>query len=129
MELFKLPKISDLRGNLTFIEFPQQISFEINRVFWTYNVTCGESIRGHACKIQEEVIIALSGSFEVVITNPEGKIERIHLNRAYEGLHIPPMTWRHLENFSTNTVCLHLSSSVYNVNDYIRDFDDYIALK
>ncbi len=129
MELFKLPKVSDSRGNLTFIEFPQQIPFEIKCVFWSYNVPSGVARGGHAYKTQEEVIIALSGSFEVVITNYQGEIERIHLNRGYEGLYIPPKTWRHLESFSTNAVSLHLSSSVYDVNDYITDFDDYIALE
>jgi hypothetical protein len=114
------PKISDPRGNLTFIQFPQQVPFEIKRVFWTYNVPGGETRGGHAYKTQEEVIVALSGSFDVVITHSEGKIERIHLNRGYEGLYVPPNTWRHLENFSTNSVSLHLSSNVFDETDYIR---------
>ncbi len=124
----KFPKITDPRGNLTFIQFPQQVPFAIKRVFWTYNVPGGETRGGHAYKTQKEVIIALSGSFDVIITDSEGKIERIQLNRGYEGLYVPSNTWRHLENFSTNAVSLHLSSSVYNSDDYIRDFDEYKAL-
>ncbi len=122
-------KITDPRGNLTFIQFPQQVPFEIKRVFWTYNVPGGEIRGGHSYKTQEEVIVALSGSFDVIITHYEGKIQRIHLNRGYEGLYMPPNTWRHLENFSTNSVSLHLSSSVFNADNYIRDFDIYKGLK
>jgi hypothetical protein len=121
--------ISDPRGNLTFIQFPQQLPFEIRRVFWTYNVPGGETRGGHAYEAQQEVIIALSGSFDVVITDKNGNQERVHLNRGYEGLYLPSKTWRHLENFSTNTVSLHLSSSVFNADDYIRDFGEYKELK
>jgi hypothetical protein len=116
----QLPKISDPRGNLTFVQFPDQIPFEIKRVFWTYNVPGGETRGGHAYKKQEEVIIAVSGSFDVVITQLDGEKHTIHLNRGYEGLYLPPNTWRHLENFSTNAVSLHLSSIVFSVEDYIR---------
>ncbi len=129
MRRLNFTKISDPRGNLTFLQFPQQVPFEINRVFWTYNVPGGETRGGHAYYSEEEVIIALSGSFDVVITDKYCKQETIHLNRGYEGLYLPPKTWRHLENFSTNTVSLHLSSSVFNADDYIRDFDVYKALK
>ena len=120
-----LPKITDPRGNLTFIQFPQQVPFEIKRVFWTYNVPGGETRGGHAYKTQKEVIIALSGSFDVVITHSEGEIQRIHLNRGYEGLYVPPNTWRHLENFSTNSVSLHISNDIFDVSDYIRDFKKF----
>jgi hypothetical protein len=123
------PKISDPRGNLTFIQYPYQIPFEIKRVFWTYNVPGGEIRGGHAYYTQKEVIIALSGSFDVVITDKKGNHERVHLNRGYQGLHLPAKTWRHLENFSTNSVSLHLSSSVFRIKDYIRDFDEYKNLK
>lgn len=127
MKLVKqnLPKITDPRGNLTFIQFPQQVPFEIKRVFWTYNVPGGETRGGHAYKTQKEVIIALSGSFDVVITHSEGEIQRIHLNRGYEGLYVPPNTWRHLENFSTNSVSLHISNDIFDVSDYIRDFKKF----
>ncbi len=118
------PKISDPRGNLSFIEFPKQIPFEIKRVFWTYNVLGGETRGGHAYRNQEEVIIALSGSLDVVITNRDGRQKIIRLSRANEGLYLPPMTWRHIENFSTNSVSLHISSQVFSDEDYIRNFND-----
>ncbi len=124
-----LPKISDPRGNLTFLQYPQQIPFIIKRVFWTYNVPGGEIRGGHAYRTQKEVIISLSGSFDVVITDQLGNQERVHLNRGYMGLYLPPNTWRHLENFSSNSVSLHLSSSLFNNEDYIREFKEYIKLK
>lgn len=119
--IIEFPKITDPRGNLTFIQNPQHISFEIQRVFWTYDVPGGETRGGHAYKTQEEVIIALSGSFDVVVTHPDGKGEKITLNRSYFGLYLPPGTWRHMENFSTNSLGLHLSSMPYQESDYIRD--------
>lgn len=123
-KLIHFPKIVDPRGNLTFIENPSQIPFRIKRVFWTYDVPGGEKRGGHAYKHQEEVIIALSGSFDVVI---QEKNERIvfSLNRSYFGLYLPPSTWRHIENFSTNSLALHLSSSVYDEADYVRDFANF----
>ena len=123
-KLIHFPKIADPRGNLTFIENPSQIPFTIKRVFWTYDVPGGEKRGGHAYKHQEEVIIALSGSFDVVI---QEKNERIifSLNRSYFGLYLPPSTWRHIENFSTNSLALHLSSSVYDEADYVRDFANF----
>ncbi len=122
-------KILDPRGNLTFIEFPLHLPFEIKRVFWTYDVPGGVQRGGHAYKTQSEVIIALSGSFDVVITLDSGKEERISLNRSYFGLFLPPLTWRHLENFSTNALGLHLSSVAYDGNDYIYDFESLARLK
>ncbi len=119
------PKILDLRGNLTFLQSPEQIPFEIQRVFWTYDVPGGEQRGGHAYKAQQEVIISLSGSFDVVITLPNKTQERISLNRSYYGLYVPYLTWRHLENFSTNSLALHISSMIYNENDYIRSFDEF----
>ncbi len=129
MDILSLTRISEPRGNLTFLQYPHQVPFEIKRVFWTYNVPGGETRGGHAYYTQEEVIIALCGSLDVVITDKQGNQQRVHLNRGYEGLHLPPKTWRHLENFSTNCVSLHLSSSVFNREDYIRDFDEYKKLK
>ncbi len=125
-KILKLPKIVDPRGNLTFLQFPEQIPFQVERVFWTYDVPGGEIRGGHAYKEQHEVIIALSGSFDVVITSPSGGIQKISLNRSYFGLYLPPNTWRHIENFSTNALALHLSSTEYLENDYTRDFDSYI---
>lgn len=118
----KLPKIFDPRGNLTFLQYPDQIPFEIKRVFWTYDVPGGEIRGGHAFKEQEELIVALSGSFDVVITNPDGSETRYSLNRSYNALYLPRLTWRHLDNFSTNAVALHLSDSEFSAEDYIRDF-------
>lgn len=126
VRLLKFPKIHDPRGNLTFLEDFSAIPFEIKRVFWTYEVPGGEGRGGHSYKSQDEVIIALSGSFDVVVTDREGNETKWQLNRSYQGLHMPPNTWRRLENFSTNAVSLHLSSSVYSPEDYVRDFDEYV---
>ena len=121
--LIALPKISDPRGNLTFIQFPQQVPFEVKRVFWIYNVPSGDLRGGHAYKTQKEVIIALTGSFDVVVKGKNGEIKKFSLNRGDVGVYIPEMTWRHLENFSTNAVSLHISSSSFDENDYIRDIE------
>lgn len=123
--LIKLPKITDPRGNLTFLQFSNQLPFKIERVFWTYDVPGGETRGGHAYKKQEELIIALSGSFDVVITYASGEKEVISLNRSYNGLVLPPMSWRHMENFSTNSLGLHISSMKYDPDDYVRDFQEY----
>lgn len=116
----KLPKIEDERGNLTFLQQFEQIPFKVQRVFWTYDVPGGQQRGGHAYKTHEEVITALSGSFDVVITTKEGKKTSYHLNRSYNALYIPPRTWRHIENHSTNAVSLHVSSHKYDKNDYIQ---------
>jgi hypothetical protein len=125
VRIIELPKIIDPRGNLTFLQYPQQIPFEIKRVFWTYDVPGGETRGGHAYKKQEEIIIALSGSFDVVITHCDGNQDKIHFNRSYFGLYLPPNTWRHMENFSTNSVSVHLSSHVFDRSDYIWDKNEY----
>jgi hypothetical protein len=125
MKILNFPKICDPRGNLTFLQYPDQIPFEIKRVFWTYDVPGGESRGGHAYKTQEEIIIALSGSFDIVITSKDGKKEKISLNRSYYGLYIPPYTWRNIENFSTNAVSVHVCSAAFEESDYIREFDEF----
>lgn len=125
-KIIDLPKIQDPRGNLTFLQNPNQIPFEIKRTFWTYDVPGGEIRGGHAYYIQEEVIIALSGSFDVVITNSDGSLEKYSMKRSYYGLYIPPRTWRHIENFSTNALALHVSSSFYSREDYITDFNIFM---
>lgn len=117
------PKILDKRGNLTFLQNSDHIPFAIQRVFWTYDVPGGETRGGHAYYEQEEIIIALSGSFDVVITDKEGKESKYSLNRSYYGLYIPAMTWRHMENFSTNSLGLHASSKAFDEADYIRNFE------
>lgn len=126
--IIDFPKIHDPRGNLSFIEYPLHVPFEIKRVFWTYDVPGGESRGGHAYFVQEEIIIALSGSFDVVITHRNGSKDKISLNRSYCGLYVPPHTWRHMENFSTNSLGLHLCSSVFNEDDYIRDLDQLLDI-
>lgn len=124
IEVIHFPKISDPRGNLTYLQNLDHFPFEIKRVFWTYNVPGGEHRGGHAYKSQHEVIIALSGSFDVAITKKDGTITKYQLNRSYFGLYLPPLTWRHMENFSTNALSLHLSSSLYNPDDYIRELSE-----
>ncbi|MDO8999297.1 MAG: FdtA/QdtA family cupin domain-containing protein [Bacteroidota bacterium] len=125
VKILDFPKILDPRGNLTFLQNPTHIPFEIKRVFWLYDVPGGELRGGHAYKKQDEVIIALSGSFDVIITQPDGTKEKFSLNRSYYGLFVPALTWRHIENFSTNSVGFHLSSLEYNDDDYIRNFETF----
>lgn len=121
-EVINLPKIEDPRGNLTFIEQLNHVPFEIQRVYWIYDVPGGQSRGGHAFRKQKEFIVALSGSFDVVVNNGRS-IERFHMNRSYYGLFVPEGLWRHMDNFSTNSVALVLSSTLYDENDYIRDFE------
>ena len=125
VRILEFPKISDPRGKLTFLEGPEVIPFEIKRVFWTYDVPGGELRGGHAYRTQSEVIIALSGSFDVVVINPAGETQKFTLNRSYFGLFIPPNTWRNMENFSTNSLSLHLSDHLFDEGDYIRNFKEF----
>lgn len=127
--ILNFPKIQDPRGNLTFLQYSSQIPFEIKRVFWIYDVPGGEIRGGHAYYEQEEIIIALSGSFDVIITNEEGIRESFSLNRSYCGLYIPAKTWRHIENFSTNSLALHVSSKSFSKEDYIRNFEEFKKVK
>lgn len=127
-KIIELPKIHDPRGNLTFMQHNDQIPFVIKRVFWTYDIPGGEIRGGHAYKTQEEVIVALSGAFDVVVKDINGTEQRFHLNRSYFGLYLPAKTWRHMENFSTNSFGLHLSSMSYSSTDYIRDLDKWQEL-
>jgi hypothetical protein len=125
VRIIELPKIEDHRGNLTFFEEENHIPFSIKRVYWIYDVPGGQIRGGHAFKVQQELVIALSGSFDVIIN--DGNIEhRHHLNRSYYGLYIPNGLWRHMDNFSTNSVALVISSTCFNGSDYIRDFDVYL---
>lgn len=123
-EIINLPKILDKRGNLSFFEHPNQLPFEICRTYWIYDVPGGEVRGSHAFKEQHEFIVALSGSFDIVLNDGE-KEEKFSLNRSYEGLFIPKMYWRRLENFSTNSLALIVSDKSYNENDYIRDFEQF----
>jgi hypothetical protein len=126
--LIDLPKIPDDRGNLSFFENGRQIPFDIQRVYWIYDVPGGEVRGGHAYKVLEEVIIALSGAFEVVLHDGLGE-RRFLLNRSYTGLYVPKMMWRQLENFSTNSVALVVANAAYDESDYLRDFDEFKKLK
>ncbi len=127
-EIINLPKILDKRGNLSFFEHPAQLPFEIARTYWIYDVPGGEIRGSHAFKEQQEFIVALSGSFDVVLHDGE-KEERFSLNRSYYGLYIPKMLWRRLENFSTNSLALIVSDKKYDAKDYIRDFKEFKNLK
>lgn len=125
VEIIDLPKVEDTRGNLTFFENCNHIPFIIKRVFWTYDVPSGQKRGGHSYYKQNEFILALSGSFDVVITHPNGEAKTFNLNRSYYGLYVPAKTWRHLENFSTNALSLHASDSSFDETDYIREFEEY----
>lgn len=129
IRLIDFPKIEDPRGNLTFLQNFDQVPFEIQRTFWTYDVPGGEERGGHAYLKQEEIIIALSGSFDIVIKGIDGQETKYSLNRSYYGLYLPPLTWRRMENFSTNALSLHLSSHPFAANDYIRNFETYQSLQ
>lgn len=118
----------DTRGNLTFIEGDQHIPFDIKRVYYLYDVPGGESRGGHAHKDLHQLIIAASGSFDVILDNGSKK-KRFQLNRSYYGLYIPPMIWRELNNFSSGSVCLVLVSLPYSADDYIRDYNEFKKLR
>ncbi|XHH09327.1 MAG: FdtA/QdtA family cupin domain-containing protein [Candidatus Bathyarchaeia archaeon] len=120
-KLIYFPKITDFRGNLSFIEENNQIPFQIKRVYYLYDVPSGATRGGHAHKALQQIIIALSGSFDVVLDDGVTK-SAYFLNRPHYGLYIPPGIWRELENFSSNSVALSLVSAVYDESDYIRDY-------
>lgn len=125
VRLIDLPRICDPRGNLSFIQNRTQIPFDIARTYWIYDVPGGMFRHGHAFRTQTELIVALSGSFDVVLTDYQGSEQTFHLARSYKGLLLPPLTWRRLDNFSTNSVAMVLSSTLYDEADYIRDFDTF----
>ena len=127
-KLLNLPKISDPRGNLSFFESNNPIPFKIKRAYWIYDVPGGEIRGSHAFKKSKEFIVALSGSFDIIL-NDGVKDYKFSLNRSYNGLYIPNLTWRRIENFSTNSLALVSSSEKYNVEDYIRDYDNFINFK
>ena len=123
--LINLPKHEDPRGNLSFIEEQQHIPFDIKRIYWIYDVPGGQIRGGHAFKEQDEFIVALSGSFDVIVDNGKEK-QSISLNRSYYGLYIPAGKWRQMENFSTNSLAVVLSSTSFNRKDYIRDYKEFL---
>ncbi|MCK9353815.1 MAG: FdtA/QdtA family cupin domain-containing protein [Gallionella sp.] len=120
--IIELPKISDPRGNLSFIESGRQIPFDIQRVYYLYDVPGGSDRGSHAHKKLHQFIVAMSGSFDVVLDDGSEK-KRFHLNRSYYGLYVCPMMWRYLDNFSSGGVCMVLASAHYDEADYIRDYD------
>ena len=128
VELIELPKIIDKRGNLSFFENSNQIPFDIKRTYWIYDVPGGETRGGHAFMTSHELIVALSGSFDIVLHNGVKEI-KYSLNRSYVGLYVPNLIWRQLENFSTNSLALIVSNISYNAQDYIRDFDTFKKIK
>ncbi|MDN3548717.1 sugar 3,4-ketoisomerase [Mucilaginibacter aquaedulcis] len=123
-QLIHLPKFLDNRGNLSFIEEKNHIPFKIERAYWIYDVPGGEHRGGHAYRHLDEFIVALSGSFDVVLHDGHKEM-KFSLNRSYYGLYIPRMMWRDIENFSTNSLALILSNGGYDELDYIRDFDEF----
>lgn len=124
--LIDLPKINDPRGNLTFLEGGNHIPFDIRRVFYLYDVPGGETRAGHALKSCHQFIIAASGSFDVVTDDGNGRKKRFSLNRSYYGLHLPPLVWREIENFSSGSVCLVLASEVYSESGYYRAYGNFL---
>ena len=125
-KIIDLPKVTDVRGSLSFIEGCRHIPFEIQRVFYLYDVPGGAIRAGHALKTCEQFLIAISGSFEVVIDNGVSRCEYL-LNRAYRGLLIPPLFWRELKNFSSGSVCLVLASDPFDEDDYFNDYEDFLS--
>lgn len=125
-ELVQLPKISDPRGNLTFLEGGRHVPFEIKRVFYLYDVPGGEQRAGHALKSCHQFLIAMSGSFDVVVDDGRSK-QRYHLNRSYQGLYLPPLMWREIDNFSSGSVCAVLASECFQEADYYRSYPDFLA--
>ena len=125
-KLVELPKITDARGNLTFIEGSRHIPFDISRVYYLYDVPAGSERGGHAHKDLYQLIIAISGSFNVNLDDGMEK-KSFCLNRPYQGLFIPKMIWRELDNFSSGAVCMVLASNTYSEDDYYRDYSEFLA--
>ena len=123
--MIQLPKITDPRGNLSVIEELKDIPFKIERTYWIYDVPGGEKRGGHAYKENQEFIVALSGSFDVVLNDGKEK-QTFSLNRSYNGLYVPKVYWREMDNFSTNSLALVLSSTKYDAADYIRDYNEFL---
>ena len=127
-KIIDLPKYVDPRGNLSVIEELKDIPFKIERTYWIYDVPGGEARGGHAYKENQEFIVALSGSFDVILDDGHEK-KTFHLNRSYYGLYVPKGMWREMDNFSTNSLALVLSSIKFNLDDYIRDYEEFKTMK
>jgi hypothetical protein len=127
-QIIELPKINEPRGNLTFVESDNHIPFAIQRVYYLYDVPGGSERGGHAHKELHQLIIAMSGSFDVVLDDGKDK-KRVHLNRSYYGLYVCPMIWRELDNFSSGSVCMVLASNKYAESDYYRDYAEFMRAR
>ena len=125
-KIIELPKIHDPRGNLTFIEGSSHVPFDIQRVFYLYDVPGGSDRGGHALKVCHQFLVAMSGSFDVVLDDGREK-KRFHLSRSYYGLYIPPAVWREMDNFSSGSVCMVLASDKYAEDDYYREYGEYLT--
>jgi dTDP-4-dehydrorhamnose 3,5-epimerase-like enzyme len=123
--ILELPRIGDPRGNLTFVEGGKHIPFDIRRVYYLYDVPGGAERGGHAHKALHQLIIAMSGSFDIHLDDGFGK-KTIHMNRSYNGLYVCPMIWREIDNFSSGAVCMVLASDYYDEQDYYRDYDTFV---
>ena len=127
-KILDLPKITDPRGNLTFIEAGEHIPFDIQRVYYLYDVPGGSDRGGHAHKELNQFIVAMSGSFDVVLDDGKEK-KRVHMNRSYNGLYVCPMIWRELDNFSSGAVCMVLASTKYTEEDYLRNYAEFMRVR
>jgi hypothetical protein len=125
-KIIDLPRIKDPRGNLTFIEELRHIPFEIKRVYYLYDVPGGTERGGHAHRELHQFIVAMSGSFDVILSDGRDK-KRFHLNRSYQGLYVGSLIWRELDNFSSGSVCMVLASNLYDESDYYRDYNEYLV--
>lgn len=124
--LIDLPRVNDPRGNLTFIEGGRHVPFELKRIFYLYDVPGGAMRAGHALKRCHQFIVATSGSFDVILDDGAER-KRFQLNRSYYGLYVPPLVWREIDNFSSNSVCVVLASEAYDESDYYRNYEDFLA--
>jgi WxcM-like, C-terminal len=124
--LIDLPRVNDPRGNLTFIEGGRHVPFELKRIFYLYDVPGGAMRAGHALKRCHQFIVATSGSFDVILDDGSER-KRFQLNRSYYGLYVPPLVWREIDNFSSNSVCVVLASEAYDESDYYRDYEDFLS--
>lgn len=128
VKIIELPKFTDPRGNLSFVEQLNHIPFEIKRTYWIYDVPGGESRGGHAFRQNEEFIVALSGAFDIIVDDGKEK-KTFALNRSYYGLYIPAGLWREMKNFSTNSLALEFGSIHYDRSDYVEDYEQFLKLK
>ena len=127
IQILDFPKVLDERGNLSFVQNSDQIPFDVARIYLIYDVPCGAIRGGHAYRKNKEVIIAISGSFDVMVNDGQNEV-KYSLNRSYYGLYVPNGLWRQLENFSTNSLCLIIASQSYEESDYVRDFNEFKSI-